>query len=157
MQRGAQDIRSGVSTSLFSVLAARWPARRQPDVPRRGWSRRGGSEWGVPAMLPGVLNLLIAVTCTGLIEQGVRGSIWRSSLPYGTRAEVHPVSVRGASCLLQDQKLDEKPGKRVPSWAQWLLMNSGAQRNAAPKQAYEGQAQRVPRNQTSLSGILIGP
>lgn len=31
---------------------------------------RSGLKWGVPAMLLGVVYLLIAVTCTGLIEQG---------------------------------------------------------------------------------------
>lgn len=31
---------------------------------------RRGLKWGIPAMLLGVLYLLTAVTCTGLIEQG---------------------------------------------------------------------------------------
>lgn len=31
---------------------------------------RRGLKWGIPAMLLGVVYLLIAVTCTGLIEQG---------------------------------------------------------------------------------------
>ncbi|WP_182048912.1 hypothetical protein [Changpingibacter yushuensis] len=31
---------------------------------------RRGLKWGIPAMLLGVVHLLIAVTCTGLIEQG---------------------------------------------------------------------------------------
>lgn len=31
---------------------------------------RRGLRWGVPAMLLGVVYILIAATCTGLIEQG---------------------------------------------------------------------------------------
>ena len=31
---------------------------------------RRGLKWGIPAMFLGVVYLLIAVTCTGLIEQG---------------------------------------------------------------------------------------
>lgn len=31
---------------------------------------RRGLKWGIPAMLLGIVYLLIAVTCTGLIEQG---------------------------------------------------------------------------------------
>ncbi|WP_449276659.1 hypothetical protein [Leucobacter sp. GX24907] len=31
---------------------------------------RRGLKWGIPAMLLGVVYLLIAVTCIGLIEQG---------------------------------------------------------------------------------------
>lgn len=31
---------------------------------------RPGLKWGIPAMLLGVIYLLVAVTCTGLIEQG---------------------------------------------------------------------------------------
>ncbi|MDN5962714.1 MAG: sulfate permease, partial [Propionibacterium sp.] len=31
---------------------------------------RRGLKWGVPAMLLGVVYLLIAATCTGLIDQG---------------------------------------------------------------------------------------
>lgn len=31
---------------------------------------RSGLKWGIPTMLLGVVYLLIAVTCTGLIEQG---------------------------------------------------------------------------------------
>ncbi|PRI10466.1 hypothetical protein [Leucobacter massiliensis] len=31
---------------------------------------RRGLKWGIPTMLLGVVYLLIAVTCTGLIEQG---------------------------------------------------------------------------------------
>lgn len=35
---------------------------------------RTGLKWGAPAMLLGVVYILIAATCTGLIEQG--GSEW---------------------------------------------------------------------------------
>lgn len=31
---------------------------------------RRGLKWGIPSMLLGIVYLLIAVTCTGLIEQG---------------------------------------------------------------------------------------
>ncbi|QNA92985.1 MULTISPECIES: hypothetical protein [unclassified Microbacterium] len=49
------------------VFLRRWmPTNILLDVLR---SRRG-LKWGIPAMLLGVIYLLIAVTCTGLIEQG---------------------------------------------------------------------------------------
>lgn len=49
------------------VFLRRWmPTNILLDVLRT----RRGLKWGIPAMLLGVIYLLIAVTCTGLIEQG---------------------------------------------------------------------------------------
>ncbi|MDO4254651.1 MAG: hypothetical protein Q4C81_05830 [Kocuria sp.] len=54
------------STHTRSFLRRRMPTNILLDKLRtRRWLK-----WGIPAMLLGVVYLLIAVTCTGLIEQG---------------------------------------------------------------------------------------